>query len=1420
MDRRKIKGRHGLHKIQTAPGTSDEAESEDIFSSNYQADRMSQRASNTELLRKQTNISSPSTSDNNDDIDNQNNDKLSQSPVAQSTQNRAADSPIKARKRIISESSSQSTQFSTPVKRRHLDEPSTSKVRKSTSPPGRSPATTNIIKKDIKIRPQRQAVIQNNVQSTVELVNLFTQVGITLDENDSQYLIANDPLIVAKKIQQFLTSGDFQKQMIIEQWNNYIQDEDQLNKLLSPTILNSSEGRQIGSFNSISVVKIMLQVPCIQTEILGSLLNKLNETVVAADSMENVPWTYQLLQQLRFLETIYDPDVLTIKFEELLETCPMWFQRELIAFIPDIAIDTQHQNIAEILVRLMEVHKDLTMVILTCITNLSLGKEYLEELREKMLRILQDNCHITKIPVIVKFCLEDCSSAEIYQNVLRVIRNLDLEPLSGENPEEYYSSQVMIVNTLKTMLVLSKDLAKAAIMILELTDNVPKPFDLIILLLLHEGVAKKKKTDAILKQHVKSGFYRISLLNDFYSNYREIAKDLHSAALSMASNLLKSENRVLTDFTTGWFRLQFLINGELVHKQREIVEKLIALMGNNDQTAKSSLIILCKMTEKKEERRYLQTHCNYLRILLEKMEKFGLKEVTMLNDLLHALCATSHSASDTLKDDLFILLQKQLFCNDSVMKSKGVAGAVMAIKHLATSSKYCETALNLFNKVYSGTKNCPRSRGFFYDTLSQIIADTDSINDEFLNKITQVIENEFIEVYMVSTNDYSGDLTPSFELNHFKNESQSCVVNFSQPKYGGIIVALLKLMKVCLSRIHSGDLTTINALLGSGILMPKDLDMPNTQTLDLMFHCINWYRELINTFVTQRDPLLRKQVSKRLENTMYLQGELSNLLSLAENRYQPPVCYFDSFSSVSFNKIEKKSTKKGKKSKDTEEKTEKSINVPEWESWEKGSLLSTKNPLYFRRLDADILDLLDNNEDPESTENFNATENIPTGQVCFIIKELLAVFDGESVNYIFMKDLMQKLPKICAKLQNIVRKLKENEDQQHKYALRLILSLITTIFQWKGFDHPAHNVLLRDGLRILASQVDESNRGLRSCKDLVSESYRFFESLAEVATQIQLAASLVETCKVLMKHSETFTRQNKSKQANMAFGFLSLKWPLDRNVGPLFKSSVTSLLQNWMDHEPHPLETVTSILEWLPEEVKTLETSQDYISKLPPINKLNFHYLYAKIFDGLIKGIKISFQSARPSLAKVQLWREVAENLQQLVFICKSMTRKRSILLVYVRKMPGLLKLFLIHAMPVLEQSLRHQPDEITKILKLMQAATRYLNVICVDSTEKKDIALTRYVPAAKSILEQLIYRVKGMLVLNNSSTAFWMGNLVNKNLEGQEICSQASTSTDEPTMQDVNNSNENASGDEILSDVLDDDNDSNNDDDISIDES
>lgn len=140
----------------------------------------------------------------------------------------------------------------------------------------------------------------------------------------------------------------------------------------------------------------------------------------------------------------------------------------------------------------------------------------------------------------------------------------------------------------------------------------------------------------------------------------QIVRELQSPMLQLAGKLLKSEERVFIIFALEWFRLQFLSQKETPFKQREIIKYTIVLMGNNDQTMKHALNVLCKMAESATERNCLVSHCNHLRILLEKIDCFGLEEVGTLSDLLHGLCLADDSTSESLRDDLFILLQKQL----------------------------------------------------------------------------------------------------------------------------------------------------------------------------------------------------------------------------------------------------------------------------------------------------------------------------------------------------------------------------------------------------------------------------------------------------------------------------------------------------------------------------------------------------------------------------------------------------------------------------------------------------------------------------------------------------------------------------------------------------------------------------------------
>ncbi|KAK2582685.1 hypothetical protein KPH14_004959 [Odynerus spinipes] len=1211
----------------------------------------------------------------------------------------------------------------------------------------------------------------NKLQTTQKKAGLFQEFlkacGIK-SLPDGTYIFNQETIIIKQKMKEKLQGKEYTKQELIKSLEEYIGNQQNFQSILSD-IEVSSDHQSFDHISNTCIVRLLLQISELQPDIHVYFLGKLNESVPLADSREQVPWARTLLQKFRFLEIIVEPDTLTKNLEQLLETCPLWFQRELIPCIPEIITEVQHQAIAEILSKVMDDNPELTDIVLDCISNLTLGKEYLNDYKNQVLEMLKKHLKTNIIPAITKFVLSDCTTVETCKKILCVLRNLDMQPLHGEQLEDCYKSQMITVKNIKMSILLSKDMVCAALAVVKQITKNPKPMDIILLLLISStGSTRKKNVNIILKQHVRSGFYRLSLLQLLYNNYKEVVRDLQSSMIQLASNLLKMDEKIYVDFAIEWFRLQFLSQKDAVHKQHEIIEKIILLMGNNDQTAKNALTLLCKMATGVEEKQYLYAHCNHLKILLEKIDNFDIKEVGTLNDLLHSLC--SSTLADSLRSDLFIVLQKQLSAIKPLIKCKGVLGAVMAIKHLACEADTHTSARNLFNKVLTAVKSCPRSQALFYDQLAQVISQTECINEEFLRYVTIYIQDEFINTYMVNKSDYNGELIPKFGLNKAEDEPQNLVLNFSNKKYGAIVPISFRLLKTCCMRIsENGDLEDIDSLLGCSILMPENFDIPEPSTINLVICCINWFREIISGFVTQSQSLLREQVLNRLNDLMYLQGELNMMLTLCDAKYQPLPCYFHYFPPPPFLRVERIVNKKGKK-----KTLEKSVNMSDQESWEIGPALCSKNPAYFRKLDAKIINLLDFKLDLHMSQT---TQSISISQVCFVIKELLGMFEND-LNEAFMRDVIHLLPKICGKLQEIVIELREKHTDQNREGARLILCLLTTVFDWKEFHSAIYNPMLREGLRTLASQQNNANAMLRSCKELVTESCKYIESLSDVATRISMSVALINMYKSVMKHSETYMQQHKDRNAKMAFGFLSLEWPYDKHSGSLYKAAVNTLIKSWIEHELSPLDTISILLEWLPDEVEKLKKPQDCLNRLPSISRNNFHLLYKTIFDGMTKGVKISLSSANRDPDRVKIWLQVATNIQEMVQICKTLKTKTNIL-IFLRCMPILLRLFLSSGIPILEYNLKYQMEDITKLVKLMQVGTRYLHAICCDGMEKKDTILTKHIPAAKSVLERIVYSVKGMLVLNKSSAAFWMGNLLNKNLEGQEILSQTTSSED-----------------------------------------
>ncbi|XP_018349683.1 PREDICTED: Fanconi anemia group D2 protein [Trachymyrmex septentrionalis] len=1226
--------------------------------------------------------------------------------------------------------------------------------------------------------------------------NFLQKCGIILSTDIHTLIVP--PSIAKRKMRKVLNSKQYQKKDIIDSIEEYIVREENFLNMLND--MEISDNNSFSVLSKITLARILLEVPEIQADVYNMFMCKLNESVLLVDNLDEVPWAVLLLQQFRFLDTITDIDILTTNIQQLLETCPSWFQCELILFLPDILSDAQHQIIVEVLTKMLEENCELINVILNCIASFNLGKEYLEEYQIKILHLLKTNIKLELIPIVIRFLLNDYVCSDVIKQMLLILRNVEMQPLAGDDAENCYKNQVRMIKTLKICMLSTRDVTDIAITVIKNINKNPKPLDLIILILIYSGTMKQKNAEALLKQNIRCGFYRISLLHTLYNDYKEVVRELQIPMLQLASKLLKSEECVFIIFAIEWFRLQFLSQKETSFKQREIIKNIILLMGNNDQTVKHALTVLCKMAENTIERDCLVSHCNHLRILLEKVNCFGLEEVGTLSDLLHGLCLTDNSTSESLRDDLFILLQKQLSIAKPVTKCKGVMGAVMAIKHLAGKTETCDQALNLFDKVMKNVKSCYKSQSLFYDQLTQVIEQTEHINIVFIEKINSYIENEFVNTYMTDKVQTREALVPKFGLNNAENEQfapQNCVLSFGNKRNGPIASILFRLLKTCCMRLSEhGDLEDIDALLGCKMLMPENFDVPECTTLDLIVCGINWFREIISGFVTQTDPLLRGQVLKRLDTLIYLQSEFNMLLPLCDIKYQPPPCYFHYYPLPPFVKIEKKISKKGKKP-TKEKKINTSVTIKDEE--EIDSTLYSKNPAYFRKFDAKIACLLDIKIDVQTSQS--ETQGISMKQVCFIVKELLAIFESEPSEN-FVKDLIYLLPNICSKLDDVVSKLRQDDDYNFRKGAKLLLRLLTSIFNWKGFSSVTYNTLLREGLRNLAKQVNEENTSLRSCKELVAESYKYFESLTDIATEIALAAALVNMCQSLMKHSETYIQEHKSNHAKLAHGFLCLEWPEDKHTGSQYKLFVIQLLNNWIDNEPSPLDTVTSVLEWLPDEVSNFENIQSSLKRIPSVKRNIFNLLYKKLFDGLIKGINISLLAVNSDPKRIKIWHNITLNVQKLVQICKTL-KTNTIIQLFLRYMPMLIKQFLNIGMPIFEYNLKYQTDDVTNILKMMQSGTRYLHAICCDCTEKRNLLLFKYVPIAKSTLEKLVYSVKGMLVLNDSAAAFWMGNLVNKNLDGQEIFSQ--TSSEETTLPDMNTNSEeltNASSEILDSDL------------------
>ncbi|XP_067089997.1 Fanconi anemia group D2 protein [Osmerus mordax] len=607
----------------------------------------------------------------------------------------------------------------------------------------------------------------------------------------------------------------------------------------------------------------------------------------------------------------------------------------------------------------------------------------------------------------------------------------------------------------------------------------------------------------------------------------------------------------------------------------------------------------------------------------------------------------------------------------------------------------------------------------------------------------------------------------------------------------------------------------------------------------LLFYIINWFREVVNAFCRQTDPESKLRVLTRIQNITHLQSLLERALAVTPG-FTPPLANFDgettdvvlaSGSAAQPRKGKKEST--GKKKKAGNSSTDASLLEEETEETQQqevreprpGVSLEAYRP-FFRELDLEVLTLLTRPLlDAELSTKERGGVQLGPAELVFLLKDMLYKLEfslaaGPAKRPVFLKvkpdrtvgfsHLQQKSPKdiasccvrllptLCSHLQNchtyFQTLLSENqgvvdgrgvdvkEHQLMSTAYQLLLQVLHITFSWSGFSQTQQRGLLKEALGVLASQLHKG--GPEPTLDQLTR--RGFEYLLNFRCSVPSLSSALTLSQLLstVAGRGPSPAAYREHTASLARHFLSQEWiTASGERENKYNESLTAILSIYLGHCEDVLKAIEEISgEGIPQLLDAAKHASS--SSWPTLTRQTFLVFYKGMMAELEKAVrKIPLgkhnDSTEIQSEKLLVWNLAVRDFHFLVNLVKVFD-SRPVLNVCLKYGRLFLEAFLRLGMPLLDFSFKKHKEDAQSLLKTFQLSTRQLHHMCGHSKICQATALTNHVPALKKSLEQFVYRVKATLTLNHCQEAFWLGNLKNRDLKGEEILSQRAQESEE----------------------------------------
>ncbi len=1011
--------------------------------------------------------------------------------------------------------------------------------------------------------------------------------------------------------------------------------------------------------------------------------------------------------------------------------------------LPEICDDKSFKVTIEELKRLLGDHRELTVVILDTFSNLDLDPTLLDDVRNAVMQTF-DAANIGDLPVIIKFILQTTTVDTIQNVVMQFRKRLTLfseDSTATRNAKSQQNTEMsMIIEALKSAFSYRRHIADGFLKVID-NDTESCVFDVVVCIVLHSIDAFKRNSVILFKKKIKAGIFNVQLISSCLK--LPVRHYFTGSVLNLSDLFLRSNHSNLMKIASRMYIELFTGMNDSYHQQ-EFVGSLISHVGSGiTAEADEAIYVLLHLTEVSPATcQALSSFVVMLKSLLDVMDTMNISQIRNLITLFCRLTVANQNKDALMKDDLNMIVRKQMSGHQYKYKWMGIVTAVTLAHHLSITTSSSPLPRDLTDHIHQLLEmvlqccKLPIYLSLFYNELSYCLKQSKSKNTTIVEWVNDTIVSDFQDRFLSELAEVDAIQKSHLMFNIEKEDettiyikvypliTSECIEDRQSLLY---FVSQFKLFQTTEKNYNYGSLKNIDGLLGCPLLLhPRMVVETDTfKSLDsaqlaiyvaCIVHSYNWISELLNAFASQSDEEIQCRVLSRLTHLIHLKQMLETafpcmeLNSVCMNNLpvmnmsiqsdvgpcssKIPIKNFQQFCEIYLNDLEMDV-----------------FHIFKYKDLSLGLAKPDTNSLKLNEL---LFILTNLNVKLEQSLPSCASQIKPNAT-----KSELQVTDV----VVMVNFIVDILPNLCRFLEDINKALFENSESNEIETdeTRIMINIIEVLFNifyvllnWTGFESIENEALFEKCLiklsfRMFSSATSSSTMNI---EHHFKHLYEYFKSFTNSDTEIfnRHRSYLIAFIRLLSHLSI------KSKHVPYQHDISSLCEAHLKKQNVYSSSNISNqfipfVLQNYLllSNDIKSLETVVIHIM-----CELLDSSVNQSKEHPLLTRGTFHLYYKVCIYVLIEYMKkldLSHTAMTENATILNLFIYVSV-LQSLVIMVKTFDH-RSIMGNVMRGSRQFIDLFLKIAMPYVDSRLRDNKEDVMLLLRNLQSSTRSLQNIC-----------------------------------------------------------------------------------------------------------